>query len=268
MANDIALLNQNDEEDELEANLSLDDLEKLLDDQVDQSFRDLDYLEEEKKSIDSPEKLGEVIGNVIWDQVITQIGVTAGEDFIAENRGLHLDLRKSAHIQTTENFNIDPQKAKIATHNEFIDYQKRYDDWQDNFKKDTELGYKTRTFRYTDTQQVWEKYDTRSDSWKKVLKNGARFDFDKGRPTGNNTANTSMDHIVSVGEIIRDPEANAHMSREEQIAFANSEKNLNLIRGFCGLIEALVFVHLKYFLATVLNYFLSRSPIFTRFSNH
>ena len=62
-----------------------------------------------------------------------------------------------------------------------------------------------------------------------MLNKDARADFDKGRPTGNNTANTNMDHTVSAGEIIRDPEANAHMTREEQIAFANSEKNLNLM---------------------------------------
>ena len=36
-----------------------------------------------------------------------------------------------------------------------------------------------------------------------------------------------MDHTVSAGEIIRDAEANAHMTKEEQIAFANSDKNLN-----------------------------------------
>lgn len=36
-----------------------------------------------------------------------------------------------------------------------------------------------------------------------------------------------MDHTVSAAEIIRDPAANAHMTKEEQIAFANSEVNLN-----------------------------------------
>lgn len=36
-----------------------------------------------------------------------------------------------------------------------------------------------------------------------------------------------MDHTVSAGEIIRDPAANAHLSKEEQISFANSEANLN-----------------------------------------
>lgn len=57
--------------------------------------------------------------------------------------------------------------------------------------------------------------------------NGARKPFDEGRPTGSVERGTDMDHTVSAGEIIRDPEANAHLSKEEQIAFANSEANLN-----------------------------------------
>lgn len=134
-------------------------------------------------------------------------------------------MRKEAHIQTTENF----AEGKIATHNTEIDYQQRYDDWQSNFQKDPNIEHKTSNYRYNEDQQVWEKHDTRSDSWKEVLNKDARADFDKGRPTGNNTANTNMDHTVSAGEIIRDPAANAHMTREEQIDFANSEKNLNLM---------------------------------------
>ncbi|MGT2757309.1 hypothetical protein [Streptococcus ovuberis] len=61
------------------------------------------------------------------------------------------------------------------------------------------------------------------------MNKGARADFDRGRPTGKKTANTNMDHIVSAGEIIRDPAANVYMTREEQIAFANSDQNLNLM---------------------------------------
>lgn len=36
--------------------------------------------------------------DVVWEQFVNQVAVTAGEDFIKENRGLHLDLRKEAHI--------------------------------------------------------------------------------------------------------------------------------------------------------------------------
>lgn len=213
------------DENESMNSLSFEELEKKLQEELEEQLSDLKFLEEEKEKIGNPDNLGQVVANTVWEQFMNQIAIVAGEDFIEENRGLNLDLRKEAHIQTTENF----AEGKIATHNTEIDYQQRYDDWQSNFQKDPNIEHKTSNYRYNEEQQVWEKHDTRSDSWKKVLNKDARADFDKDRPKGNNTANTNMDHTVSAGEIIRDPAANAHMTREEQVAFANSEKNLNLM---------------------------------------
>lgn len=226
MAKENAILECKEEysEDSFES-FDFDDLEERLQSQLDLQLSELDFLETEKEKIGSPDNLGETIKNVVWEQFINQIAVTAGEDFIKENNGLTLDLRDEAHIQTTENF----ANGNIATHNTKIDYQERYDNWQSNFQKDPNTERKTSNFRYNEDQKVWEKHDTRSDSWKKVLNKGARDDFDKGRPTGKDTNNTNMDHTVSAAEIIRDPAANAHMTREEQVAFANSEKNLNLM---------------------------------------
>lgn len=223
MANENAVL----EEDVIleEGYVDFEDLEEKLQNQLDEELSDLSFLETEKDKIGNPDNLGNVIKDVVWEQFLNQIAVTAGEDFIKENRGLTLDLRNEAHIQTSENF----AEGKIATHNSNIDYQKRYDDWQSNFQKDPNIKHNNSNYRYNEKQKVWEKHDNRSNSWKKVLNKDARSDFDKGRPTGKNTSNTNMDHTVSAGEIIRDPAANAHMTREEQIAFANSEKNLNLM---------------------------------------
>ena len=226
MAKENAVLGKKEQlNEDLTESFDFDELEEKLQNQLEEELVDMQFLAEEKEKIGSLDNLGNVIMDVVWEQFLNQVAVSAGEDFIKENRGLHLDLRKEAHIQTTENF----AEGKIATHNTEIDYQQRYDDWQSNFQKDPNIEHKTSNYRYNEDQQVWEKHDTRSDSWKKVLNKDARADFDKGRPTGNNTANTNMDHTVSAGEIIRDPEANAHMTREEQIAFANSEKNLNLM---------------------------------------
>ena len=69
------------------------------------------------------------------------------------------------------------------------------------------------------------KYDRIDNEKKAVIVKGARDAFDKGRPKGSKVEHE--DHTVSVGERIRDPEANAHLSKEEQIASANSEANLN-----------------------------------------
>lgn len=226
MAKENDVLSENETlEEELTEEFDLDELEEKLQNELEQELSDLEFLKDEKEQIGSPDALGETIKNVVWEQFLNQVAVTAGEDFIEANRGLTLDLRSESHIQTTDNF----ADGKIATHNTEIDYQKRYNDWQDNFQKDPNIENKKCNFRYNEDQKVLERYDIRSDSWKKVLNKNARADFDKDRPKGSNTANTNVDHIVSAGEIIRDPGANAHMTREEQIAFANSEKNLNLM---------------------------------------
>lgn len=172
-------------------------LESQLEAELDSQMEDLKVLEEEHDKIGNPATIGETVKNVVWEQFINQVGVIAGEDFIRENRGLTLDLRDSAHIQTTENF----EKGKIATHNDKIDYQKRYDDWQANFQHDENGDVKT--------------HQTRTGKQEATLVNGARKPFDEGRPTGSVERGTDMDHTVSAGEIIRDPAANAHLSKEE-----------------------------------------------------
>lgn len=187
----------------------LDELEAKLKADLEEQMADLNGLELDREKIGSPDSIGETIMNVVMEQVNNQIAAVAGEDFVKENGGLSLDLRDSAHIQTTENF----AKGKIANHNTNIDYQKRYDDWQSNFQHDEKGNVITHT--------------TRTGREEATLVSGARKPFDKGRPAGSVERGTDMDHTVSAGEIIRDPEANAHLTKEEQIGFANSDANLN-----------------------------------------
>lgn len=174
----------------------LDELEAKLKADLEEQMADLDGLEVDRDKIGSPDSIGETIMNVVMEQVNNQIAAIAGEDFVKENGGLSLDLRDSAHIQTTENF----AKGKIANHNTNIDYQKRYDDWQSNFQHDEKGNVITHT--------------TRTGREEATLVSGARKPFDNGRPTGSVERGTDMDHTISAGEIIRDPEANAHLTKE------------------------------------------------------
>ena len=194
---------------DLTDSFDFDELEAKLQEQLDEEFADLEFLKDEREKISSPDALGETIKTVVWEQFINQIATTAGEDFIKENNGLYLDLRKESHIQTTKNF----AEGKIATHNTEIDYQKRYDDWQSNFVKDENGNIVT--------------HKTRTGKDESTLVKGARELFDKDRPSGSSKNHTDMDHTISAAEIIRDPAANAHMSKNEQISFANSDANLN-----------------------------------------
>lgn len=210
MAKENAILDKKEQlNEDLTESFDFDELEEKLQSQLEEELADMQFLAEEKEKIGSPDNLGNVIMDVVWEQFLNQVAVTAGEDFIKENRGLHLDLRKEAHIQTTENF----AEGKIATHNTEIDYQQRYDDWQSNFVKDENGNVVT--------------HQTRSGKEEATLVKGARKPFDEGRPTGSAENHTDMDHTVSAAEIIRDPAANAHMTKDEQIAFANSDANLN-----------------------------------------
>lgn len=193
---------------DVDDSFDFDELENKLQSELDVQISDLEELKIEKEKIGNPENLGNVIMDVVWEQITNQIAAKAGEDFIKENQGLTLDLRKEAHIQTTENF----EKGKIAKNNTKVDYQQRYDDYQARFQKDENGEIKTKT-------------DRRSGKDQKVLNKDARDDFDKGRDKG--SASVHKDHTVPTAEINRDPEANAHLSRDEQVAFANSEKNLN-----------------------------------------
>lgn len=185
-----------------------DELERQLEEGLEDSLSELKFLGEDKAKISNPENLGNAVMEVVWDQFVIQIGAVAGEDFIKENRGMRLDLRDEAHIQTTENF----ANGKIASHNTEIDYQQRYDDWQANFKKD-------------ENGQVIKKIDKRSGIEKEVLVDEARKPYDKNRPKGSKQVN--IDEIVPVAEQVRDPAANAHLTLDERVAFDNSEINLN-----------------------------------------
>lgn len=189
-------------------NINLDDLETKLYLDLDNDFCELEILKEQKEKIGNPDALGDVIKNVIWEQFQNQIGVQVGEDFIDDNRGMTLDLRTSAHIQTTENF----EKGKIATHNDKIDYQKRYDEWQGNFQKDEKGNIKMT-------------YDRIDKELKPTLIKGYRKPYDDRREKG--SVALHMDETVSVAEQVRDAEANAHLDLDERIKFDQSDKNLN-----------------------------------------
>lgn len=207
----------------IEESFDFDALETKLQNDLDSQLSELKFLKEDLKKIGSSENLGNTVMNVVWEQFMNQIAVTAGEDFIKENKGLHLDLRNEAHIQTTENF----ANGNIATHNTKIDYQKRHDDWQNNFQRNEDASIKTRIDNRTGEEKaILRTKNVKKDPEGKNYNSNfeAREYIDKDRPKGSKTVH--KDHTISSAEIIRDADANAHMSREEQARFANSDKNL------------------------------------------
>lgn len=216
MANKNDFVEMNDEL-KLNTNTTLDELESKLYEDLDDDLGKLEILKEQNAKIGNPEALGDVIKNVIWEQFQSQIGLYEGEKFVKENDGFTLDLRNEAHIQTTENF----AKGKIAKHNHKIDYEERYKAWQENFQRNDDGSIRTRESKAVLRRRDREK-DPNGENYNTNYE--AREYIDKGRPSGTTAVN--KDHTISAAEIIRDPEANAHLDRDEHKAFANSDVNL------------------------------------------
>jgi len=190
--NDLLELQVSDLDIEYEELLQLENsLENNLKDVVDH----IDQLDIDREKLQNNEYLQESIENIVWEQVQLQLAAQIGEEFIKDNHGQTLNLRKEAHIQTAENF----EKGKFATHNRDVDYQERYTTWQNNF--------------------------TTNKNGERVLKKDARTFFDKGRDMG--SAAINKDHTVSIKEQLNDVEMATFFSKDQVKDFANSSKNLH-----------------------------------------
>ncbi|MFS9133472.1 hypothetical protein QM915_06365 [Streptococcus infantis] len=170
-------------------------LESSLEDNLKDIAEHIDKLDIDRDKLQNNEYLQESIENIVWEQVQLQIAAQIGQEFIKDNHGQTLDLRKEAHIQTAENF----EKGKFATHNRDVDYQERYATWQNNF--------------------------TTNKNGERVLKKDARTFFDKGRDMG--SAAINKDHTVSIKEQLNDVEMATFFSKDQVKDFANSSKNLH-----------------------------------------
>lgn len=193
--------------------IDYDELDKQLQEEIGGQLKELENLKIDRKNIGNPKRLTESISQIVWEQFVIQIGAQAGQDFIKQNHDLNLSLSKADHILDPDSF----ANGKMPSHNfdNAEKYQQRYDSHQASFKRDASGNV--------------EMHSTRTGAKEATLVKGARDVFDEGRPTGSKISGTAMDHTVSAGEIIRDKEAGAFLDKEEKIAFANSEANLNEI---------------------------------------
>ena len=185
----------------------LDELESQLSDDLAAQLSNLEVLNEYRRQLGNKDNLVLTMKNIVLDQFNNQLAVQQAKNFKSENKGLSLDLRKKAHIQTTENF----EQGVLATHNTVINYTDRYKTSESKFAHD-ENG-----------KRIMKK-DSRSGEDHEVLAKNARKPFDENRARG--SASVHKDHTISAAEIIRDPNARTHLSEKEYVTFANSDKNL------------------------------------------
>ncbi|ORO45346.1 hypothetical protein [Streptococcus oralis] len=171
------------------------EIENSLENNLKDVVEHIEQLDIDREKLQNNEYLQESIENIVWEQVQLQLAAQIGEEFIKENNGQTLDLRKEAHIQTAENF----EKGKLATHNRTVDHQKIYNEWQDSF--------------------------ILNKNGERILKKETRKFFDKGRDKGSSSVH--KDHTISIKEQLNDIDLVAFSTKEEIKVFANSSKNLH-----------------------------------------
>lgn len=211
------------EEIDSEEELNFDDLEKTLQSKFEENILDLETLREEFEQIGNPDVLGETIKNVIWEQFLNQIAVTAGEDFIEANRGLTLDLRNEAHIQTAENFT----EGKIATHNyiskeQLVDNYDRYKNMphKEFREKYVNPGMNATLKRAGELKKkgidtVTDIYTGRQIPTETKLENG------KNNPKG-----SQREHVKSSDKLYKDSSLQMAYGNEELAEIINNPENL------------------------------------------
>lgn len=209
-------------EDETET-FSLDELEAQLDEQLEEELKDLELSTQEREKIGNPDELGKVIIDATWEQFLNQITVTGGMDFIEENRGLKLDLRDDAHIQTAENF----KNNKIAKHNyksreQLENSQDRYNNTpHKEFRKQHVNSGMDATLERAGSlnkrgiETVDDLYTGRQIPTKTKLKNGK-----------NNPKAAQREHVTSSAEIYKDPTLQMGTSDQELADIINDPNNL------------------------------------------
>jgi len=218
--NDKAIFDSMTFEDE---DFDLDALEEKLQSELDGQFSELALLEEERELIGNPDSLGETVMNVVWEQFINQVAVTAGEDFIKENHGLHLDLRNEAHIQTAGDF----AKGNIAEHNYISKEQveQNYDrykntphtDFRDNY---VDPGMDATLKRAGELKKegidtVKDIYTGRQISTNTKLENGK-----------NNPKAAQREHVKPSAELYKNPSLQMANNSEELACIVNNPENL------------------------------------------
>lgn len=224
MAKENAVLSENETlEEELTESFDLNELEGKLQNELEKELSDLEFLKEEKEHIGSPDALGETTKNIVWEQFLNQVAVTAGEDFIKENHGLHLDLRDSAHIQTAENFG----EGKIATHNNISKEQleQNYDRFNNKphgeFRDEhVDPGMNATLKRAGDLKKqgidaVTDIYTGKQIPTQTKLENGK-----------NNPQAAQREHVKSSAELYENPSLQMANTNEELAAIINNPENL------------------------------------------
>lgn len=156
MENELLVLNT---EDVYESeNLNYDELEELLEEQFTMEFSNLEKLEVECKEISSPDKLGDVILDEIWNQFANQIGLDMTSDTLLKQ---YNDKHPNGYTKE--------EGAKILKDKRYIDANKAMKETQKTGNlKDEYTGKKLKINEKANLDHVVARKQLFENPWRKI----------------------------------------------------------------------------------------------------
>ena len=156
MENELLVLNT--EEVYESENLNYDELEELLEQQFTMEFSNLEKLEIECKEISSPDKLGNVILDEIWNQFANQIGLDMTSDTLLKQ---YNDKHPNGYTKE--------EGAKILKDKRYIDANKAMKETQKNGNlKDEYTGKKLKINEKANLDHVVARKQLFENPWRKI----------------------------------------------------------------------------------------------------
>ena len=139
-------------------NLNYDELEELLEQQFTMEFSNLEKLELECKEISSPDKLGDVILDEIWNQFANQIGLDMTSDTLLKQ---YNDKHPNGYTKE--------EGAKILKDKRYIDANKAMKETQKTGNlKDEYTGKKLKINEKANLDHVVARKQLFENSWRKI----------------------------------------------------------------------------------------------------
>ena len=156
MENELLVLNT---EDVYESeNLNYDELEELLEQQFTMEFSNLEKLELECKEISSPDKLGDVILDEIWNQFANQVGLDMTSDTLLKQ---YNDKHPNGYTKE--------EGAKILKDKRYIDANKAMKETQKTGNlKDEYTGKKLKINEKANLDHVVARKQLFENTWRKI----------------------------------------------------------------------------------------------------
>lgn len=228
MANEKAVLNKEENSEESEERLDFDALEAQLQEQLDEELSDLSFLQEQSSKVGSPEALGCVVLDIVWEQFANQIAVQAGEDIIKASK----DAKGNASMTKNGQISFGSRNANLNEKDSGLKGYMSMNDWLDSLNAKGQKSDDIMDINVED-EQKWREKDAearaeyekqKEEAEKQSLEAGKKFQDKEDFRIGAKAAKAAVMELLS--DLVK------KIAKKLVAWFISSEKDLETLLSY------------------------------------